>query len=120
MTKCLDCFQTMDVDSCSCNTLTLAEKNGWIISRHERSTFHFEEEDGRCHDCGIKHGGIHHYGCDVERCPICGGQLIGCDCLIGKEVLMLPMTSPEMKRLDFKKPVDPINFSEVFSENMRI
>lgn len=35
----------------------------------------------RCHDCGIFHGGKHHPGCDVERCPRCGHQLIGCDCL---------------------------------------
>lgn len=22
----------------------------------------------------------HHFGCDVERCPICGDQQLGCDC----------------------------------------
>lgn len=45
------------------------------------STYHFEEPSGRCHDCGIKHGGFHHPGCDVERCPKCDGQLISCGCL---------------------------------------
>lgn len=34
-----------------------------------------------CHDCGIVRGGVHHPGCDMERCPRCGGQLIGCGCL---------------------------------------
>ena len=35
-----------------------------------------------CHDCGIinKPGTLHHPGCDIERCPICGGQAICCEC----------------------------------------
>jgi hypothetical protein len=32
----------------------------------------------RCDDCGVKPGGVHHFGCDMERCPSCGGQLIMC------------------------------------------
>jgi len=34
-----------------------------------------------CHDCKTPRGGFHHPGCDMERCPKCGGQLIGCGCL---------------------------------------
>lgn len=33
-----------------------------------------------CHDCGCREGEIHKWGCDMERCPDCGGQLITCDC----------------------------------------
>jgi len=31
-----------------------------------------------CHDCGAKAGELHSLGCDMERCPICKGQLISC------------------------------------------
>lgn len=33
-----------------------------------------------CHDCGAKEGQLHHLGCDMERCPKCGHQLISCGC----------------------------------------
>ena len=34
----------------------------------------------KCHDCRAVEGEIHELGCDMERCPFCGYQLITCDC----------------------------------------
>lgn len=33
-----------------------------------------------CHDCNAPDGGLHHPGCDAERCPGCGEQAISCEC----------------------------------------
>jgi len=33
-----------------------------------------------CHDCAVVKGQLHVLGCDVERCPVCKGQVITCDC----------------------------------------
>ena len=38
------------------------------------------DADTPCHDCSAIRGELHVPGCDVERCPACGGQTIGCDC----------------------------------------
>lgn len=37
----------------------------------------------RCSDCNVAPGGKHHFNCDQEYCPKCGGQLISCDCFDG-------------------------------------
>ena len=70
-TECKLCGQRMlRSDGCSCTEIKF---KGKIYKR-------IPCEKERCHDCGTTIGNYHHHGCDMEICPICKEQLIGCDC----------------------------------------
>jgi hypothetical protein len=49
-----------------------------FIKEEKLSREQFEENYGTCHDCGAKFEEIHDYGCDMEECPVCHGQFMGC------------------------------------------
>jgi len=92
MVKCADCNQEMDgngggpAGTCTFKHIIIKKVRRhlrWKDETFTRDTTYFDVNE-RCHDCGIlnKPGNVHHRGCDMERCPKCGGQLISCNCLI--------------------------------------
>ena len=83
MTTCSRCKNDMKkVKSCSNNLHIFFESDFRTyptIPYINPATF--DAENPNCHDCGVQIGAKHHSGCDMERCPRCGGQLISCGCV---------------------------------------
>lgn len=74
--KCKLCSQRMlESDGCLCSHVIYRVKITERI-KYGEDEYDFDE---RCHNCGAKLEEYHHYGCDVERCLVCGNQLISCE-----------------------------------------
>lgn len=71
MAVCSHCGQEM-MDKVGCTLTQYTDMGPTLYDRIPA------EED--CHDCGCPAGKLHHPGCDMERCPKCGGQALSCGC----------------------------------------
>jgi len=112
MAICSACGKEMldaKTESCDQNILIIAEKNGFILERYYRDTTYFDENE-RCHDCNIlnKSGNVHHWGCDMERCPKCGLQLLSCSCF--ENLSLAVATQDEGIIYAIKQPIPPLKF----------
>jgi len=80
MGKCNYCKkEMMTADSCNFNKIII---DGKEFKRIDGDKLNQKYDMERCGDCGIKLGrfNYHHFNCDLEECPKCGGQLLSCDC----------------------------------------
>lgn len=74
MAVCEDCDRDMmTAGSCSMDLLLLPDG---VYDRARLGP----RGPARCGDCGVGERGVHHLGCDLERCPRCHRQLISCGC----------------------------------------
>lgn len=87
MAVCQDCAQEMtDPRGSSCTYSRMRFPDGHVFERVLYSTRRgggdgwARDVHRRCGDCGVLPGGYHHFGCNIEQCPRCAGQLISCGC----------------------------------------
>ena len=75
----------LKTDGCDKDTMVVGGVQYEQIKVGSLGDFFEGEAGARCGDCNAAYGHYHHAGCDCERCPICGGQLLTCGCFDSDE-----------------------------------
>jgi len=82
MANCTFCGHEMGNGAgCSDEPLRIRGADYEPIRWGEERGYRFQDRTDRCGDCGTPRGGVHHHGCDLEQCPACLSQALGCGCM---------------------------------------
>ena len=96
MAQCQYCEQEMlATDSCSSAAIVI-DGTSYTPLRYVTECG-WTRVTGRCHDCNVVSGAVHHHGCDVEECPRCGDQSISCGCVWAGEEHLAENWADEME-----------------------
>ena len=68
-----------EIEEAQKQTVHVIDGIEYVRVRHGEEGTHLYA-DRPCHDCAVILGQVHVPGCDMERCPLCGGQWISCRC----------------------------------------
>lgn len=85
MAECRWCRQEM-TEAAQCTVAVFHQDGVAYLLPRWGSERRWSRSTGRCPDCSVQPGGLHHPGCDIAECPGCGGQLCSCDCLFDEDV----------------------------------
>lgn len=80
---CDYCSSTLYSDQ-SCTKKTYDDFVG--VAPLDRLPFHGELPESHCLRCGTPNGGLHHFGCSEEVCPLCNEEQLYCDCPVFSRV----------------------------------